>query len=478
MAVAAEWTAACLQRHAGRPPPRRPVVARVDGVGFAYDERPVFDGLTFDVAAGEALALTGEAGCGKSTLLRVLAGDLDPLAGTVDAGGPVWWLVPAVALDPFDAVDLGATTGKDIVRFPNEAAGPGLVLADEPDCVLAPGQVLDHYHDALCELGERGQAIVLAAHNADTVAVCERQLPVGPGGVQSRRATLAAYAKEHQPDRQRRRPTPADVVEHVGGRAVMDVDRGCWLLTPHVRHEAMRGMDVVWVLVDPVTRRQVEATVPGIAPGAMPVGEAGGSASDPGLPVGRAWWPGKAKIQNEHAEPRCASSTSYVPPSPLALSAEDCAAIIDRCGHLVAPTVRKAEAIVTDRLPADIKSRLGRALEASNASWWRFDLTEPAVLLARYRPGDGAVAHTDLFPTSATRKLSASVQLSTSDSYTGGGLDLWTYPGGYDEGAFVTTPRDRGTVTVFPAWTPHRVAPIESGERWSLVVWCFGPAFR
>lgn len=42
--------------------------------------RTVFTGVSFDVAAGEALAITGANGAGKSSLLRMLAGLL-PLAG-------------------------------------------------------------------------------------------------------------------------------------------------------------------------------------------------------------------------------------------------------------------------------------------------------------------------------------------------------------------------------------------------------------
>jgi heme exporter protein A len=42
--------------------------------------RTVFTGVGFDVAAGEALAITGANGAGKSSLLRILAGLL-PLAG-------------------------------------------------------------------------------------------------------------------------------------------------------------------------------------------------------------------------------------------------------------------------------------------------------------------------------------------------------------------------------------------------------------
>lgn len=46
-------------------------------------ERTVFSGVSFSVAAGEALAVTGANGAGKSTLLRLIAGLLAPRAGSV-----------------------------------------------------------------------------------------------------------------------------------------------------------------------------------------------------------------------------------------------------------------------------------------------------------------------------------------------------------------------------------------------------------
>jgi heme exporter protein A len=49
--------------------------------------RRVIDGLSFSVAAGEALVLTGANGSGKTTLLRTLAGFIRPTRGTVRLEG-------------------------------------------------------------------------------------------------------------------------------------------------------------------------------------------------------------------------------------------------------------------------------------------------------------------------------------------------------------------------------------------------------
>ncbi|MFC9894650.1 heme ABC transporter ATP-binding protein [Nocardia sp. NPDC127579] len=73
--------------------PKRPesgvVTLRAAGLSVARRgaARPVLEGVDFEVAAGEVVALVGPNGAGKSTLLAALAGELEPSAGAVELDG-------------------------------------------------------------------------------------------------------------------------------------------------------------------------------------------------------------------------------------------------------------------------------------------------------------------------------------------------------------------------------------------------------
>lgn len=56
---------------------------RVENLAFAYDGRPVIEGITLGVKAGELLVLVGPNGSGKTTLLRAISGVLPPGQGAV-----------------------------------------------------------------------------------------------------------------------------------------------------------------------------------------------------------------------------------------------------------------------------------------------------------------------------------------------------------------------------------------------------------
>jgi PKHD-type hydroxylase len=70
------------------------------------------------------------------------------------------------------------------------------------------------------------------------------------------------------------------------------------------------------------------------------------------------------------------------------------------------------------------------------------------------------------------RKLSITVQLSDPSGYEGGALQARI------RSRIDVAPKGRGTVVAFPSYILHRVTPVTSGIRKSLVAWALGPDFR
>jgi heme exporter protein A len=62
--------------------PARDIVIRASSLRKDFNRRPVFSGVSFDLKAGETLAVSGRNGSGKSTLLKVVASLLSPTSGT------------------------------------------------------------------------------------------------------------------------------------------------------------------------------------------------------------------------------------------------------------------------------------------------------------------------------------------------------------------------------------------------------------
>ncbi len=52
-------------------------------VSFSYEGKAVFEDLSFDLLAGQSIALVGESGSGKSTIVKLLIGLLKPKTGTI-----------------------------------------------------------------------------------------------------------------------------------------------------------------------------------------------------------------------------------------------------------------------------------------------------------------------------------------------------------------------------------------------------------
>ena len=73
------------------------------------------------------------------------------------------------------------------------------------------------------------------------------------------------------------------------------------------------------------------------------------------------------------------------------------------------------------------------------------------------------------------------VQLSDPDDYDGADLELFQVVEDYSEDELAehrAASRACGAVVVLPAFEYHRVTPLRSGVRRSLVSWVSGPPFR
>ena len=71
------------------------------------------------------------------------------------------------------------------------------------------------------------------------------------------------------------------------------------------------------------------------------------------------------------------------------------------------------------------------------------------------------------------RKLSCYLIISGPNEYEGGELEFQ-----YDNIFHKSYKPERGECIIFPSWLPHKVNPVTSGKRISLVAWIQGPLFK
>jgi PKHD-type hydroxylase len=118
---------------------------------------------------------------------------------------------------------------------------------------------------------------------------------------------------------------------------------------------------------------------------------------------------------------------------------------------------------------------MSQVIEANNTIW-NFDLKSiiDNIQYTEYEGNGGHYDwHLDIGPGSIShRKISVVIQLSEPNEYEGGDLQIMT------GSEYVTVPRGKGNVVIFPSFLLHRVVPLTSGNRKSLVLWIGGEHYK
>lgn len=142
------------------------------------------------------------------------------------------------------------------------------------------------------------------------------------------------------------------------------------------------------------------------------------------------------------------------------------------------PRIRRSQVLWLRRANGNewLYERIWQVTQQMNERLFGFDITDfnGAIQLARYAADDEGFYnwHMDNGEKNSGRKISISVQLSHSEDYEGGDLELWYKMRG------IPASRDRGAIVAFPSFVMHRVKPVTRGERFSLVAWIAGPRWR
>ena len=122
-----------------------------------------------------------------------------------------------------------------------------------------------------------------------------------------------------------------------------------------------------------------------------------------------------------------------------------------------------------------IYEKLSHYIQSLNKDYFKFDLvgfTEPIQFTKYEAPSGHYRPHIDKGLNIYPRKLSVVVQLSDSNDYEGGNLELYT------SGTPAIANKDQGFLIAFPSYTLHGVTPVTKGVRYSLVMWVGGPNFK
>ena len=130
--------------------------------------------------------------------------------------------------------------------------------------------------------------------------------------------------------------------------------------------------------------------------------------------------------------------------------------------------------------------------QANESAGWNFDWDfSESCQFTKYKEGEFYDWHCDSWKMpfdrpddpnvhGKIRKLSATVNLSDETEYEGGDFEFnfRNQDDGSTQPQICTEIRTKGSIVVFPSFVWHRVNPVTSGTRHSLVLWNLGRPFR
>jgi len=173
---------------------------RINGVSRSFGGVRAVDDVSFALEPATVTALIGPNGAGKSTLFNLIDGQLAPDAGSIEFEGRSLVDMPPLAGRATDAADhllqqvgLGdrgdapaaALAYGDLKRLEFAlalAAGPRLLLMDEPTAGMAPGERTALMALVVAQVRERRMTVLFTEHSMDVVfGFAERVLVLSRG---------------------------------------------------------------------------------------------------------------------------------------------------------------------------------------------------------------------------------------------------------------------------------------------------------
>jgi ABC transport system ATP-binding/permease protein len=204
-----------------------------DSITMRVRDKLILEQTTVSLQPGELVAIIGESGAGKSTLLKALAGVTSPTSGRILVNGePVLNRLTDIGYVPQDEIVHGALTVAEALgyaaqlRLPQDASEPeiednvarvleelalsehaqtrigslsggqrkrasvavellsrpSLLLLDEPTTGMDPG-LESKMMQLFRELADRSRGVALVTHATKSLALCDRVVTMGRGGV-------------------------------------------------------------------------------------------------------------------------------------------------------------------------------------------------------------------------------------------------------------------------------------------------------